>query len=252
MEKLVSIASEEEHVEQTELQPRQEAPIVKREHDPLDPFQQATKDDLVLPFRALVQGVSRKADVSKAGQFWDELSNTYKPEMLVSLIALRRTRTLFNRANFTDPPVCSSNDAITPRESVQFKGEQTGPTCEDCSFSQWGSGEGQGQACDFTYNLICYDLDDQDTFILRVGGVSRGAWKKYLTAGQRQGIPGYAVATTIGSEPKQFPKGAARVLTFKGGGMLPEEIILEMRGYAAQFQGVDLGVPEVEVEELPF
>ena len=238
--------------DETKLQPRTEVPIAKREHDPLDPFQQATKDDLVLPFRALVQGVSRKADVSKAGQFWDELSNIYKPEMLVSLIALRRTRTLFNRANFTDPPVCSSNDAITPRERAMWKGEQTGPTCADCAFSQWGSGEGQGQACDFQYNLICYDLDEHDIFILRVGGVSRGAWKKYLTAGQRQGVPGYAVETVIGSEPKQFPKGAAPVLTFKGGAVLPEDTILEMRELAAQFQGVELGVPEVEVDELPF
>jgi len=234
------------------IQPRQEAPIAKHERDPLDPFQQATKDDLVLPFRALVQGVSRKADVSKAGQFWDELVDTYKPEMLVALIALRRTRTLFNRANFNDPPVCNSNDAITPREKVMWKGEQTGPTCAVCAFSQWGSGEGQGQACDFQYNLICYDLDEHDIFILRVGGVSRGAWKKYLTAGQRHNVPGYAVETIIGSEPKQFPKGAAHVLTFKSGAMLPEEIIQETRELAAQFQGVDLEVPEVEVEELPF
>src|SRR3990170_4181067 len=117
--------------DETKLQPRTEVPIAKREHDPLDPFQQATKDDLVLPFRALVQGVSR-------------------------------------------------------------------------------------------------------------------------TAGQRQGVPGYAVETVIGSEPKQFPKGAAHVLTFKGGAVLPEDTILEMRELAAQFQGVELGVPEVEIEDIPF
>ena len=241
----------------TELEPTGVRLPATREHDPLDAFQQGAKDDLILPARKLVQGVSRKADRSKAGQYWDEIGDTYKPEMLVSLIAMKRTRTLFQPNNFEAGPVCSSNDAITPRERVEFRGETTGPTCEECAFSQWASGDkGQAQACQFSYVLICYDLDDSEMFIFRVGGVSRGEWKRYLTKGQRDGTPAYAVQTIIGSESRTFPAGAAYVVTFKSGGPLPEDTVEFLREKAAEFQGVQITEREigmdVEPEEVPF
>lgn len=226
-----------------------------RQPDALDAFQQGTQDDLILPARKLVQGVSRKADRSKAGQFWDEIGDSYKPEMLTSLIAMKRTRTLFKEGDFEAGPVCSSNDAVTPREEVEFQDLVTGPTCEVCPFSQWGTGKnGKGQACQFSYVLICYDLDDSEMFILRVGGVSRGEWKRYLTKGQRQGTPAYAVQTVIGSESRMFPSGAAHVITFKSGGPLPEDTVEFMREKAAGFQGVQIVEREigVEPEEVPF
>lgn len=227
----------------------------QRQADSLDAFQQGTQDDLILPARKLVQGVSRKADRSKAGQFWDEISDAYKPEMLTSLIAMKRTRTLFKEGDFEEGPVCSSNDAVAPREGVEFQGEMTGPTCEMCPFSQWGTGKnGKGQACQFSYVLICYDLDDSEMFILRVGGVSRGKWKRYLTKGQRQGTPAYAVETVIGSESRMFPSGVAHVITFTAGTPLPEDTVEFMREKAADFQGVGIAEREIEAEpeEAPF
>ena len=233
----------------TELEPRGAGLPATRAPDPLDAFQQGTKDDLILPARKLVQGVSRKADISKAGQYWDEIGDTYKTEMLVSLIAMKRTRTLFQPNNFEAGPVCASNDAITPREQAEYQNQKTGPTCEDCPFSQWGSADkGNGRACQFSYVLICYDLDDSEMFILRVGGVSRSEWKRYLTKGQRDGTPAYSVQTIISSENRTFTGGKAHVITFKSGGLLPEDTVEFLQEKAAEFQGVQIAEREVETE----
>ena len=250
-------------MQQRSVQPRQPTAPVVRQEDSLDAFQQATKDDLVLPIRKLVQGVSRKADTTKAGQYWDELSDKYKPQMNVAIIWMRRERTLFSES-LDAGPICASNDAIKPRRPVAYalteKGEvlpvehgdlMTGPTCEDCDLNNSG--------CQFSYGLLCYDLDDSEMFVLRVGGASRGDWRRYLTKGQRDGVAAYAVTTIIGSEPRKYTKGSAFAITFKAGGALPEDTVRFMQEKVAQYQGIQLAepvddIPEVDVdmpEDLP-
>lgn len=239
---------------QTDLTPRETALPAKREPDPYDAFQQATKDDLVLPTRTLVQAVSRKADVKRAGEFWEEISDVYKPEMLVALISMGRERSMFERDSFDEGPLCASDDAVKPREVREVDGAKTGPTCEDCHFSDWGTGkEGKGQACRFSYALVCYDLDDSQAFVLRVSGASIGAWKRYLTNGQRTGVAAYAIETVIGSEHRTTKAGAAHFLTFKAGTQLPEDTAEFMREKVAEYQGAVLNEPPVvDVDDLPF
>lgn len=222
------------------IQPRpQTAPDIRRD-DPLDAFQQATQDDLVLPIRKLVQGVSRRADTTKAGQFWDELSDTYKPKMNVSLIWMRRERTLFG--DILDAgPICASNDAVSPRRVVEHQGSETGPTCELCPFNNTD--------CQFSYGLLCYDLDDSEMFVLRVGGASRGEWRRYLTKGQRDGTAAYSVRTIISSEKRKYTKGSAFALTFQSGGILPEDTVRFMQEKVAQYQGIQLREPEEDIPE---
>lgn len=236
--------------QQHSVQPRtQTAPAVRQE-DPLDAFQQGTKDDLVMPIRKLVQGTSRKADTTKAGQYWDELSDTYKPKVNVAIVWMRRERTLFEE-NLDAGPVCASDDAIQPRRAADYKDTVTGPTCEDCEFSN--------SDCQFSYGLLCYDLDDSEMFVLRVGGASRGDWRRYLTKGQRDGTAAYAVRTIIGSEKRKYTKGTAFAITFQSGGPLVEDTVSFMREKVAQYQGVQLVEPEVDIhadmppdDECPF
>lgn len=221
---------------------------IARLPDPLDAFQQAKKDDLIIPRRKLVQGVSRKADTSKAGEFWDDVTDDYKPHILVSLISMKRNRTLFQDENLDAGPTCSSDDAIRPRRTVTLANGDTGPTCEGCYYSEWeNASDGKGPACQFSYLLLCYDLDDSEMFLLRVGGASRGAWKQYLTKGQRAGTPAYAVGTIIGSEKRTFSRGTAYVLTFKSTGLLPEETVEFMREKAMMYQAVAITEEEDEV-----
>lgn len=232
------------------VQPRAPTAPAVQQADPLDAFQQGTKDDLVMPIRKLVQGVSRRADTTKAGQFWDELSDTYKPQMNVSIIWMRRERTLFEE-NLDAGPVCASNDAVVPRKVADYQGSVTGPVCEDCEF--------RNTDCQFSYGLLCYDLDDSEMFVLRVGGASRGDWRRYLTKGQRDGTAAYSVTTVIASEKRKYTKGSAFAITFQSGGVLPEDTVDFMREKVAQYQGIQLNVPEVDVDadmppddEIPF
>lgn len=245
------------------VQPRAQTAPAVRQDDSLDAFQQATKDDLVMPIRKLVQGVSRKADTTKAGQYWDELSDTYKPKMNVAIIWMRRERTLFGDS-LDASPICASNDAIKPRRpaaymvkedgtvlSVEHGDSMTGPTCEDCDLNN--------SDCQFSYGLLCYDLDDSEMFVLRVGGASRGDWRRYLTKGQRDGTAAYAVRTTISSEKRKYTKGSAFAITFQSGGALPEDTVSFMQEKVAQYQGVQLHEPEVDInadmppdDEVPF
>lgn len=223
------------------VQPRPQTAPVVRQDDPLDAFQQGTQDDLVLPIRKLVQGVSRKADTAKAGQFWDELSDTYKLKMNVAIIWMRRERTMFGES-LDEGPICASNDAVTPRKPVEYGGGITGPICEDCGFLNGG--------CQFSYGLLCYDLDDSEMFVLRVGGASRGDWRRYLTKGQRDGTAAYAVRTVIGSEQRKYTKGSAFAITFQSGGALPEDTVAFMQEKVAQYQGIQLREPEADVPEV--
>lgn len=226
------------------LQPRAQTAPAVRQDDPLDAFQQGTKDDLVLPVRKLVQGVSRKADTTKAGQFWDELSNTYRLKMNVSIIWMRRERTLFGES-LDAGPICASNDAIKPRQVADYSGSVTGPICEDCKFNNIG--------CQFSYGLLCYDLDDSEMFVLRVGGASRGDWRRYLTKGQRDGTAAYSVTTIIGSEQRKYTKGSAFAITFQSGGALPQDTVEFMREKVAQYQGIQLegDIPETDIDIPP-
>ncbi len=229
---------------ETELEPRTPTVPATMGGDPLDAFQQATKDDLVLPVRKLMQGVSRRGDTAKAGQFWDETLDSYKSELRVAIIWMNRERALFGDS-LDSGPLCASDDAITPREMVEVDGQMTGPICNDCAFAEQGSGrDGKGQACQFSYRLLCHDLDDSEMFLLRVGGASRGDWKRYITKGQRQGTAAYSITTIIGSEKRKYPKGSAFAITFKAGPPLPEDAAEIMRELVAEYQGVSFSEPE--------
>lgn len=230
------------------------API---QRDELDAFQQASPDELVLPVRKLVQGVSRDADSKRAGEFYDTLTKEYKHELLVAILAVSRSRSLFGES-FDEPPICTSDDAVKPRQEVEVIVEpntvMTGPTCAECVFSEWGSargGKGKGQACRMSYNILCLDLDDEQPFVVRVQGASIMAWRKYLTHNRFKKTPAYGLETIIGSEERVFDAGKAHALTFRAGNPLESNLAQAMREQAAAYRGADLGVAE-EAEEVPF
>jgi hypothetical protein len=81
-------------------------------------------------------------------------------------------------------------------------------------------------------------------FLLRVGGASRGDWKRYITRGQRQGTAAYSITTIIGSEKRKYPKGSAFAITFTAGPPLPEDTAEIMRELVAEYQGVSFAEPE--------
>ncbi len=224
----------------------------RAEPDEMDVFGQARPDELILPIRKLVQGVSRAADSKRAGEFWDSLTDAYKPQLRVAILALSRSRSLFAEGSFDQAPVCASEDAIRPRQPIVTPdGEATGPTCNECPFSEWGTardGKGKGQACRFSYNLLCWDLDDQAVFILRISGTSINPWRRYMTEGKLSNAPAYALETVISSDEQQFVAGKAYVLAFAHGDKLPPQMAASMREQAAAYRGISLGVESV-VEE---
>ena len=227
--------------------------VLNGERDELDAFQQATADELALPVVKLVQGVSRLADSKKAGQFYNTITGEYKTELLAAILAMSRSRSLFGDS-FDDPPICASDDGLRPRQQVEVDDLVTGPTCAECAYSQWGTareGKGRGQACRFSYNLLCLDLDARQPFILRISGSSLKAWRHYLTAGRMGGIPAYGLETVISSEEVIFDAGKAYVLKFSRGGPLEADLVRVMREQAASYRGVDLGVEE-NVDDVPF
>lgn len=214
----------------------------------LDIFVTAEPEDLVLPIVRLVQGVSRTADRKRAGQFYSNVHEDYKERLRVAIFGMKKTRSLFKEGDFESPPVCVSDDAVAPRTPVLVGGIETGPTCRDCPFAQWGSarsGTGRGQACRLAYNLLCYDLDEDGwgPFILRVTGTSIAPLRRYITANRfrRRGAPSYALETLVSAEDKTFEAGQAFVMRFVTGSPLPPEVADLVREVAARYAGV--GVP---------
>lgn len=235
-------------------------PSLATERDELDAFGDLLADEMVLPVMKLVQGVSRDADPKEAGRFYNTLTGEYKNELVVAILALSRSRSLFGKS-FDDPPLCASDDAVRPRQIVEVSPPgmtgvvSTGPTCGECPMSQWGTardGEGKGQACRFTFNLLCMDLDDGQPYILRVSGTSLDGARKYLSAGKLARTPAYATSTRIGSRAEKFEQGAAYVLTFAPDGPLPGDLAQQMRTAAANYRSVNLGADGDGPIEAPF
>lgn len=218
--------------------------IAQYQHDELDAYQDLLPDEMVIPVVKLVQGVSRDVDTKKVGDFFNTVTKEYKPDLRVAVLALKRSRSLFGES-FDEPPICSSDDAIKPREIVEVGADMTGPDCATCPFSQWGTareGKGKGQACRMAYNLLCMDLDDFSVFVVRVTGASIQDFRKYMSAGKMQKRPAYSQETVISSLQKTFDVGQAYVLVFRTGEALEPQLAEQMREAAANYRGIDLGV----------
>lgn len=230
-----------------------------------DVFGQAEPGELVLPVWRLVQGTTRTADARRAGWFYNPVLDDYKEELHVAIFARRKSRSLFAEGDFGSPPLCASDDGIRPRQTVVVGGVQTGPTCAECPFSQWGSargGSGRGQACRLADNLLCYDLEEGEANwgvgVLRVTGVSLGPWRRYLTGGRFSRLPSAAVETVVTAELQRFEAGQAYVMRFRRGGVLrPEtmrlvtEIALSYGGAQVPVEGEEAGEMEELLDEAP-
>jgi len=225
--------------------------------DEYDAFGDFRPDEIVLPITRLVQGTSRDIDPRYMGQFLRNVDSVYKPELLVALLGIARSRALFTGANLADPPVCASADAIVPLEVVETSPPgmtglvKTGPTCAECVFSQWGSArdaqgnERKGQACKFTYNVLMLDLDDHMVSVMRIGGTSLMPFRNYMTGGKMGKRPAWAVETTITSERQEFDQGVAYVLKIRAGNPIEDTMAEEIRASAAAYRGVSLGVADI-------
>ena len=238
--------------DQLGVTPREQTDLALPVGDDLDPLGSVGQEELVLPTVKLVQAVSRAADATKAGSFFDPLTGAYRELLNVAILRLGRSRSLFAEGSFDQPPLCSSDDAVKPQERVMVGNVETGPTCDECPFSMWGSakgGKGKGQACGFSYNLLCMDLEIEEPYILRVGGTSIIEWRRYMTAAKRGRLPIYAIKTTITSEARTFEAGKAYVTLFANGGPLAHDVALSMRSQAAAFKGASLDA--AEAEEIP-
>lgn len=225
----------------------------------MDAYGDLWPEEMVLPQMVLVQGVSRKADAKMAGNFWNTVADDYKAQLRVAILALKRSRSLFDVGDFDSPPLCASDDAIHPRQIVEVDDMTTGPTCQKCPLSQWGTareGKGKGQACRLSYNLLCLDLDDSQIYVVRVTGASITDFLRHFSAGRIGKTPAYAMETIVSAEHKTFAEGAAHVMTFASGELLPSAMAEQIRQVAANYKGVSLGVegeePEIEAEDIPF
>lgn len=225
--------------------------------DELDPLGQVRKQDLILPTRKLVQPVSRMDGASKhSGEFWDNLSGEYKTQLRVAILKLSYSRALFAKGGFDAPPICASDNAIAPRSRVEFEGQTTGPACDVCPFSEWGSaGEGRrGQACRESRNLLCLDLDTADPFLLSISGVNIKPWSAFATSRGRTGQGFLAAETIIASVIQKFDAGQAFVVTFKTGKKLDDEATARVRQLASRYVDLALDLdeePEPPEDELP-
>jgi hypothetical protein len=241
------------------LTERKHGALIGAERDGLDAFGDLKPDEMILPTMKLVQGTSREADPTQAGNFYNTVTKDYKAVLTVAVLAVKRSRSLFKEGDFDAPPLCASDDAVRPREQAEIdEGPDvktlTGPDCNVCPFAQWGTargGKGRGQACQLAYNLLCLDLDDDGIYIVRVSGTSIDGFRRYFTAGRMQKTPAYATPTQIGSKMEVFDAGQAYVLTFAQSGSMGSETAQEMRQAAAAYRGVSLGVDGEEQVSVP-
>ena len=133
----------------------------------------------IYPVLKLLQSTS-KVDNGKPGMF--HLDVTGEVFDKVNVIFLKPTwgRIMFGR-QLNDPPLCGSNDRITP--SDQFPDPKAG-RCVECRFSRRNYTEkdnGKDIQCFETYNLIGWLIDEGLPFIFRTKRVANRTVETFLT-----------------------------------------------------------------------
>lgn len=126
------------------------------------------RSDFKLPIIRIVQDQTQGAPEGSAGKFWNNVTNEAKPQLLGTVLSVRKTRLLWPPDFARDAPIlCASDDAVEPRPEYKSQliaqyGDETGETCAACPFSQWGvdaNGEQIPPACNLSYKYAVLDLE---------------------------------------------------------------------------------------------
>lgn len=225
--------------------------------DDLDPLYGTRPDELAMPVEKIVQPTSRGVDLKRQGEYHNTLTDAYSPKLRAAILRRREVRSLFQKGVYDQPPLCSSDDAITPNAPTESPDSihNTGPTCAECHFSRWGSaGESRkGQACQFTQELTCWNLDTNEPFRLRVHGTSLAPFKIFWTIAKLKGTPLYAVESIFGTTgPHELDGGVVYIMSLQRGSLLDAHRAAEMRELARLYRNMAISYQSLESEQTTY
>lgn len=217
-------------------------------HDEFDPLGTLLPSERRIPRRKLKNSPTKFAD---AAPFVDSL--TGEEILAAQVVILRRTtsRILWDKGDLSAAPICQSDDARVPRESVQWERGVTGPTCKECPCSNWGSARGpsgeerKGQACTEYMNLLCFDLGREVAFIYSPHGLGLDPWARFVSDMSQRARPIYAYEITLTSRFEDRGTGAsAYVPVFGTPRPLPKDKALAMRALIGELRDLDIGTED--------
>mgnify|MGYP005843340949 CR=1 FL=1 len=203
-------------------------------------------EDFTPPVYTLTHGGSQSVkEGALVGQFYCPQLGKSKPQVRALLCRIGRTRTLFGELN--QPPICVSDDRITPRPGGQYPGP-----CAQCEkvpkLLPWQMPhEERRRWCWPTYTLLMHDLDENLPFILRLKATGASAFSSFLTGLRRYPEPyTVAVVLTVVEDPLPVPHYEPR---FSIGFTLPPESSAKVKEYVKSLWGVPLTAVGEEVGE---
>lgn len=185
------------------------------------------RSDLIIPRARVIQPTS-KLD-GKPGEFHFNLTGTTKELVHAVLINMTKGRVYWS-ADLAADPICASDDAKTPRQAVQG----CGPTCEACTYAQWGDDD-KPPACNLVYNFLAADTDEDNApFILSLHGASVKHAKTILSAFTLKRRPLFAEPVTIMAVEVRNDKGRYYEIVIRPNGAGRQH---DWRPYAELYKG---------------
>jgi len=160
------------------------------------------QDDLTMPRIRVIQPTS-KLD-GDPGTFHNNLTQATKKRIDAVLLRVTKSRVCWDSGDLAAPPVCASDDAITPRAEYEMVFAKT---CASCPQARWGS-DGVPPACRFTYNFLGADREDDDApFVLSLSGASIKQAKRVISAFALKRKPLWSRPVTIQAVEVKNDKG---------------------------------------------
>jgi hypothetical protein len=141
-----------------------------------------TASDLQLISYRLMQGSSKAVQTGRAtiGTFYSPETGRERESLDCAVLMIRKTRTFWG--DNVEAPICSSDDGIIARPNAKFAGQE----CMKCQYRNdepWNLPQEQRRkVCTAGYSMLCYDLESESPFLIRVQGKSTQASKVWITA----------------------------------------------------------------------
>jgi len=135
----------------------------------------------------LVQYTSRTQG-AKPGKYRDSVTGEHFDKITVVPLDIRKSRVLFPPGNdFTQKPLCRSNDGVVPSPFAQFPQART---CASCPKGQWRKEGGRNikPECRDNLNLLVIDKESTLPAYIKFGGTGIAPFKEFLQIIERHRV----------------------------------------------------------------
>jgi hypothetical protein len=190
--------------------------------------------DIAITRWSIVQPTSQEGT---PGKFHNSSTGEERDRMRVTVLATRKSRTLFAEA-LGDDPVCKSRNARIPDPDIELPMAELcaedllGRLVEVCPYAQFA--DDKSPECQLTYNLILVDEDGVPS-MMSLRKTSIKPFKAVLTYALTRKIGTYAFSVELSLSKQQNSKGSYYVLACRDFVQHSDELVTKYEALTREY-----------------